>query len=168
MWAVKPEYSGQTRSIPWLLMSWLLVLPSHQNWLYRINMALSFIIGSMNYYPLFRVRSWNNGMRCMSLYILIRMDFNCLNHLNVKKWHIMQIYFPFPPQKKVQRGLIPPVLLTIVHDAELQLSVHPSLVSGQCEVLEGFGVILLHPLAVHVQQTQATLTHWVTLETRNK
>ena len=25
-------------------------------------------IGSMNYYPLFRARSWNNGMRCMSLY----------------------------------------------------------------------------------------------------
>ena len=28
-------------------------------------------IGIMNYYPLFRVRSWNNGMRCMSFYILI-------------------------------------------------------------------------------------------------
>ena len=28
-------------------------------------------IGSMNYYPLFRVRSWNNDMRCMSVYILI-------------------------------------------------------------------------------------------------
>ena len=28
-------------------------------------------IGSMKYYPLFRVRSWNNGMRCMSLYILL-------------------------------------------------------------------------------------------------
>ena len=27
-------------------------------------------IGSMNCYPLFRVRSWNNGLRCMSLYIL--------------------------------------------------------------------------------------------------
>ena len=27
-------------------------------------------IGSMNYYPLFRVRSWNNGVRCMSFYIL--------------------------------------------------------------------------------------------------
>ena len=27
-------------------------------------------IGRMNYYPLFRVRSWNNGMRLMSLYIL--------------------------------------------------------------------------------------------------
>ena len=27
-------------------------------------------IGSMNYYPLFRVRSWNNGVSCMSFYIL--------------------------------------------------------------------------------------------------
>ena len=27
-------------------------------------------IGSMNYNPLFRARSWNNGIRCMSLYIL--------------------------------------------------------------------------------------------------
>ena len=27
-------------------------------------------IGSMNYYPLFRVRSWNNGMHCISFYIL--------------------------------------------------------------------------------------------------
>ena len=35
--------------------------------------ALSYYhhqIGRMNYYPLFRVRSWNNGMRSMSLYIL--------------------------------------------------------------------------------------------------
>ena len=31
-------------------------------------------IGSMNYHPLFRVRSWNNGMRCMSLYILMDSD----------------------------------------------------------------------------------------------
>ena len=29
-------------------------------------------IGSMNHYPLFRVRSWNNGVRCMSFYILMR------------------------------------------------------------------------------------------------
>ena len=28
-------------------------------------------IGSMNYYPLFRARSWNNGVCYMSLYILI-------------------------------------------------------------------------------------------------
>ena len=27
-------------------------------------------IGSMNYYPLFRVKSWNNGVRCMSFYII--------------------------------------------------------------------------------------------------
>ena len=29
-------------------------------------------IGSMNHWPLFRVRSWNNGMRCMSYYVLMR------------------------------------------------------------------------------------------------
>ena len=28
-------------------------------------------IGSMNYYPLFTVRSWNNGVRCMYFCILI-------------------------------------------------------------------------------------------------
>ena len=27
--------------------------------------------GSMNHLPLFRVRSWNNGMRCMSYYVLM-------------------------------------------------------------------------------------------------
>ena len=30
----------------------------------------------MNYYPLFRVRSWNNGMRCVSLYILMPLIAN--------------------------------------------------------------------------------------------
>ena len=29
-------------------------------------------IGNMNHYPLFRVRSWNNGVRCMSFSILLR------------------------------------------------------------------------------------------------
>ena len=33
-------------------------------------------IGSINYYLLFRVRSWNNGMRCMSFYILMVWSFN--------------------------------------------------------------------------------------------
>ena len=28
-------------------------------------------LGSMNYYPLFKFRSWNNGVRCMSFWILI-------------------------------------------------------------------------------------------------
>ena len=30
-------------------------------------------IGSMNYYPLFSVRSLNNGVRCMSFYILLHI-----------------------------------------------------------------------------------------------
>ena len=44
-------------------------------------------IGSMNYYPLFRVRSWNNGMRCMSFYIL-----------NVSEWRNHRIFFYTLPQ----------------------------------------------------------------------
>ena len=31
-------------------------------------------IGSMNYYPLFRVRSWDNGVRCMPFYILMWLN----------------------------------------------------------------------------------------------
>ena len=31
-------------------------------------------IGSMNDYPLFRVRSWNNGVRCMAFYILMHWN----------------------------------------------------------------------------------------------
>ena len=43
------------------------------SWWLREYIALSYYhqIGSMNYYPLIRVRSWNNGMRRMSLYILL-------------------------------------------------------------------------------------------------
>ena len=37
-------------------------------------------IGSMNHYPLFRVMSRNNGMRCMSLYILIKCGMKLLIH----------------------------------------------------------------------------------------
>ena len=33
-------------------------------------------IWGMNYYPLFRVKSWNNGVRCMSFYILILLNVN--------------------------------------------------------------------------------------------
>ena len=35
-------------------------------------------IGSMNHYPLFRIRSWNNGVRCMSFYILMLVNTLCL------------------------------------------------------------------------------------------
>ena len=35
-------------------------------------------IWSMNYYPLFRVRPWSNGMRCMSFYILMIIHWESL------------------------------------------------------------------------------------------
>ena len=38
----------------------------------------------MNYYPLFRVRSWNNGVRCMSFYILMAANWN---HAGIFDWH---------------------------------------------------------------------------------
>ena len=45
-------------------------------------------IGSMNYYPLFRVRSWNNGVRCMPFYILsIIWDNPCSQNI---EFHIMK------------------------------------------------------------------------------
>ena len=34
----------------------------------------------MNYYPLFRVRSWNNGVRCMSFCILMT-KYACCVHI---------------------------------------------------------------------------------------
>ena len=42
-------------------------------WLREYTLYYHHQIGSMNYYPLFRVRSWNNGMRCMYLYILTKV-----------------------------------------------------------------------------------------------
>ena len=54
--------------------------------------------------------------------------------------------------------------LTVVHDAELELSVHPALISRQREVLEGFGVVLVHTFPVHVHEPQATLTNRVSLQ----
>ena len=44
------------------------------SWWLKEYIALSYYhhqIGSMNYYLLFRVRPWNNSMRCISLYILM-------------------------------------------------------------------------------------------------
>ena len=45
---------------------------SYDDWENRYTLSYyHHQIGSMNYYPLFRVMSWNNGVRCMSFYILI-------------------------------------------------------------------------------------------------
>ena len=59
-----PSYLGLTRSISWLLMSWLLTSPGHQKpwyWLCRIGRFLSYL----------------------------RKDFNYLRRINVEIWHKM-------------------------------------------------------------------------------
>ena len=61
-------------------------------------------IGSMNYYPLFRVSSWNNGVRCMSFCILIG-KYPCL--IQVCKLLLQQtprILRLSPPQKKKKKN----------------------------------------------------------------
>ena len=61
-------------------------------------------IGSMNYYPLFRIRSWSNGVRCMSFYILIRgtlkklcfFKFTSKCDMTAKqqlKWHVIRLFW---------------------------------------------------------------------------
>ena len=37
-----------------------------------LNKCMQYFPNDSNCYPLFRVRSWNNGMRCVSFYILIK------------------------------------------------------------------------------------------------
>ena len=47
-----PSYLGLTRSISWLLMSWLLVSPGHQQpwyWLCRMGRSLSFLMKDFNH-----------------------------------------------------------------------------------------------------------------------
>ena len=69
-----PSYLGLTRSISWPLMPWLLTSPGHQQplyWLCRIGRFLSYL----------------------------RKDFKYLCHINVEKWHKMQIYVYVPSEK---------------------------------------------------------------------
>ena len=48
--------------------------------------TLSNQIGSMNYYPLFRVRSWNNGVRfmsfCIHMFTETNRNFELLGYIN--------------------------------------------------------------------------------------
>ena len=47
-------------------------------------------IGSMKYFPLFRVRSWNNGLRCMSLYFYRHYAYlnDCKMPQVLRKWRL--------------------------------------------------------------------------------
>ena len=72
---------GSTRSISWLLMSWLLTSPGHQQpwyWLCRIGRFLSYL----------------------------RTDLNCLRRINVEKWQKWKYLFIIPLKKLARKGLI--------------------------------------------------------------
>ena len=64
----------QAYTVSWLLMSWLLTSPGHQQpwyWLCRRGRFLSYL----------------------------RKDFNYVRHINVEKWHEMWIYVYVPSEK---------------------------------------------------------------------
>ena len=61
-------------------------------------------IGDMNYYPLFRVRSWNNGMRCMSLYILMTSSNENISALLAICAGNSPVTGEFPAQRPVTRS----------------------------------------------------------------
>ena len=68
------SYLGLTRSIPWLLMPWLLTSPGNQQpwyWLYRICRFFSYL----------------------------RRDFKYLCQINVEEWHKMQIHVYITSEK---------------------------------------------------------------------
>ena len=48
-------------------------------------------IGSMNYYPLYRVRPWNNDVRCMSLSILMYIQSGYRVHFTVWVLHYLNL-----------------------------------------------------------------------------
>ena len=48
-------------------------------------------IGSMNCYPLFRIRSWNNGMRCMSFVFLMNLWYGRIASWNIR---VMVVFLP--------------------------------------------------------------------------
>ena len=59
-------------------------------------------IGSMNYYPLFRVMSWNNSLRCTSLYIItIIEETGEFPHKGQWRWALMFSLIPAWPNNWV-------------------------------------------------------------------
>ena len=50
-------------------------------------------IGSMNYYPLFKVGSWNNGMRCISLHAYMSVSACPLYHIQSQIYTNINIQF---------------------------------------------------------------------------
>ena len=90
------------------------------SWWLREYIALSYYhhqIGSMNSYPLFRVRSWNNCMCCMSIYILIGyplftdMDMGIYPHAS-SEYHTWSLVlsvakFPYPWKQTRDNTFIP-------------------------------------------------------------
>ena len=72
-------YTWKSLQLPRVKWRKQMQLQSHLSW--YLLQALSLIY----YYPLFRVRSWNNGVCCMSFYILINISIQPHRRLNMER-----------------------------------------------------------------------------------
>ena len=71
------EFSGRTRTIPRLLMAWLLASPGHQQpwyWLCRINRPLSSLRKGYNHLCQLSAEKWWNMLGCFIALIWMSMD----------------------------------------------------------------------------------------------
>ena len=78
---LKPKYFIQSRSIPWLLMPWLFVLPGHQQpwyWMCRINGSLSSTRKDFNYLRHIRIVKWFQYTKWIKLAAILRQP-QCVN-----------------------------------------------------------------------------------------
>ena len=94
----------------------------------------------MNYYQLFRVRSWNNSIRCLSFYILILMIYIWIifqvRHAN-RYTHICKgVSFQWMYTVLLRdRPWIPPWKKSIFNEWDIIIPVIASQLSGYCDVM---------------------------------
>ena len=78
---LKPKYFMQSRSILWLLIPWLFVLPGHQQpwyWICRINGSLSSTRKDFNYLCHIRIVKWFQFTKLIKLTAFLRQP-QCVN-----------------------------------------------------------------------------------------
>ena len=69
---VRPEYSGRSRSMQWLLMPWLLPSPGHQQpwyWLCSINWSL--LSRRKNVIYLYQLQALRNERKCKCIFMFV-------------------------------------------------------------------------------------------------
>ena len=101
----------------WLSVIWMTSSPfmwwyCKYNHIYIIIIYIyGYQIGTINHCPLFKIRSWNNGMRCMSCYVYVKHTINnCVRYYSGYFRQRKSFYFCLTcfPRKNVTSAYRPP------------------------------------------------------------